>query len=192
MIRKKRKNSMQYDKIKKVPTKIKAATGLTSAQFEALATCFKYHWDEYYEHYTLEGKVRQRRTYTRKTTHLPHVYDKLLFILMYLKTNPMQEIYGIQYDMTQPQVNLWVHRLSEILRRTLKTLNQFPDRNSYRMIHLLSECEDVLIDGTERPIQRPMDDDRQKSCYSGKKSPQRKKQCTYLPQLENSMVKPDI
>lgn len=97
---------MQYDKIKKVPTKIKAATGLTSDQFEALATCFKYHWDGYYEHYTLEGKVRQRRTYTRKTSHLPHVYDKLLFILMYLKTNPMQEIYGEAHSIYTHNIEL--------------------------------------------------------------------------------------
>jgi hypothetical protein len=37
------------------------------------------------------------------------------------------------------------------------------------MVNLLQQCEDVLLDGTERPIQRPVDDEVQKSCYSGKK-----------------------
>lgn len=58
--------------------------------------------------------------------------------------------------MTQPQTNKWIHLLSEILKRTLKTLGELPDRNSRRLIHILKGCEDVLLDGSERPIQRPV------------------------------------
>ena len=64
----------------------------------------------------------------------------------------------------------WIHLLSDILRRTLKTLGELPDRNSKRLIHILQGCEEVLLDGTERPIQRPLDEDRQSACYSGKKN----------------------
>ena len=39
-----------------------------------------------------------------------------------------------------------------------------------RLIHILQGCEEVLLDGTERPIQRPLDEDRQSACYSGKKN----------------------
>ena len=60
--------------------------------------------------------------------------------------------------MTQPQANRWIHLLSDILRRTLKTLGELPDRNSKRLIHILQGCEEVLLDGTERPIQRPLDE----------------------------------
>lgn len=161
---------MQYDKVKKTPSQLLAATGFSREQFEALSICFKYHWDEYYSIYTLEGKPRQRKSYNRKTSLLPHINDKLLFILIYLKTNPLQEVHAIHFSMTQPQANLWIHRLAEILKQTLKTLGELPDRNSQRVVHLLADCEDVLLDGTERPIQRPVDDERQKSCYSGKKN----------------------
>ena len=51
---------MYYDKIRHRHSQVLAATGLTPAEFDALLITFKYHWDEYYSHFTLEGKVRQR------------------------------------------------------------------------------------------------------------------------------------
>lgn len=72
--------------------------------------------------------------------------------------------------MTQPQCNEWVHLLSDILVKTLKTLGELPDRNHLRVQYIASQCENILLDGTERPINRPQDADRQKSCYSGKKN----------------------
>lgn len=105
----------------------------------------------------------------RKTSVLPLIQDKLFFILVYLKTNPLQELHAIQFEMAQSQANKWIHLFSEILQRTLKTLGELPDRNSKRLVHMLKECEDVLLDGTERPILRPVDEDRQSACYSGKK-----------------------
>ena len=51
---------MYYDKIHHRHSQVLAATGLTPVEFEALLITFKHHWDEYYSHFTLEGKVRQR------------------------------------------------------------------------------------------------------------------------------------
>lgn len=116
----------------------------------------------------LPWKVKCANVYL--TTVLSLIQDKMFFILVYLKTNPLQELHAIQFEMTQPQANRWIHLLSEILRRTLKTLGELPDRNSKRLIHILQGCEEVLLDGTERPIQRPLDEDWQSACYSGKKT----------------------
>jgi hypothetical protein len=90
-------------------------TSLTVAEFEVLVPTFKSHWDDYYSHYTLKGKVRKRISCGRRT-------DKLLFILSCLKNNPLQEYHGSFYDITKPQCNEWTHLLSDILRKTLKTL----------------------------------------------------------------------
>ncbi|MDR3327458.1 MAG: DDE transposase family protein, partial [Prevotellaceae bacterium] len=87
-----------------------------------------------------------------------------------LKNNPLQEYHGAMFDLTQPQCNDWVHLLIEILRKTLKSLCELPERNAYRAQHILRQYDNVLLDGTERPIQRQQDSDRQKSCYSGKKN----------------------
>lgn len=60
-------------------------TGFTASQFDALLPTFKHEWEEYYSHFTLKDEVRQRISYNRKSSRLPQVGDRLLFILSYLK-----------------------------------------------------------------------------------------------------------
>ena len=91
---------MQYDRVKKDATQMLSLTGFTVSEFESLLPIFKYEWDEYYAHFTLEGKVRQRISYNRKTSKIPLIGDKLLFILSYLKNNPLQEYHGATFGMT--------------------------------------------------------------------------------------------
>lgn len=161
---------MRYDKVRKNPKQLLSLTGFTQSEFDAFVPTFRYHWDEYYSCFTLKGKPRLRISYNRKSSQLPLISDKLLFILSYLKNNPLQEYHGATYGMTQPQCNEWIHRLSDVLLKTLKTLGELPERNHLRVQYLLKQCEDVLLDGTERPIERPQDEERQKLCYSGKKN----------------------
>lgn len=87
-----------------------------------------------------------------------------------MKNNPLQDYHATLFDMTQPQCNEWIHRLADILYKTLKNMGELPDRNHLRIKYLTDQCEDVLLDGTERPIERTQDSDRQNSCYSGKKT----------------------
>jgi hypothetical protein len=161
---------MKFDKVRHNPTHFLSLTGFTIAEFESFIPSFQYQWDVYYSRFTLTGKPRERISYNRTTSNLPLIYDKLLFILSYMKNNPLQEYHGATYGMTQPQCNNWVHLLIGILYKALKTLGELPDRNHLRVEYLTEQCENVLLDGTERPIERPTDHDRQKSCYSGKKN----------------------
>ncbi len=156
--------------MRKNPGQLLSMTGFTTSEFDALVPCLNAHWDEINDYQTLEGKLRLRRSYNRKNSLLPLASDKLLFILSYLKNNPLQDYHAAMFEMTQAQCNVWVHRLSEILLKTLKSLGELPERNSLRVVNLLEQCEHVLLDGTERPIQRPQDQDVQKSYYSGKKN----------------------
>lgn len=82
---------MHYDKIRHRHSRVLAATGLPPVEFDTLPITFKYHWEEYHSHFTLEGKVRQRISYGRKTSLIPLIHDKLFFIPLYLKTNPLQD-----------------------------------------------------------------------------------------------------
>jgi hypothetical protein len=160
---------MRYDKLKRRPAQFLVLISLSVPDFDYLLAHFKGEWDEYNAHFTLEGKIRQRLFYPRKDSVLPSAGDKLLFLLVFLKTNPLQEHHGASFGLTQSQTNLWIHRLSDILRKTLKHLGELPERNEYRVKYIIQNFEDVLLDGTERPIERPSDNDRQKACYSGKK-----------------------
>ena len=60
---------MYYDKIRHRNNQVLAATGLTTVEFDALLTTFKYHWDEYYSHFTLEGKVRHPAALAGNAVH---------------------------------------------------------------------------------------------------------------------------
>ena len=161
---------MQYDKIKTRPVQFVSITSLKVEDFDYLLSHFREEWDVYNEFFTIEGKPRQRKSYARVDSILPKVADKLMFLLIYLKTNPLQEHHAASFGMTQPQANVLIHLLSDILRKTLKRLGELPERNEYRIKHIVETCEDVLLDGVERPIQRPKASDLQKACYSGKKN----------------------
>ncbi len=135
-----------------------------------MALEFRNEWEQYSNHFTLEGKPRQRIELPRATSVLPSVQDKLLFILVYLKTFPLQELQAATFSMNQPQANFWIHLLSPILRKTLKRLKEIPERNNQKLEQLLKDCHDVLLDGVERSIQRPLNTEQQQDCYSGKKN----------------------
>ena len=60
-----------------------------------------------------------------------------------------------------------IHFLSDLLHKTLKNLGELPESNEFRIQHGFKSYEDVLVDGVERPIQRPQTSDLQKACYSG-------------------------
>ena len=51
---------------------------------------------------------------------------------MYQKAYPLQELLGSLFDLRQPQVNRWVHRLLPILVRALDRLGCLPERDPGR------------------------------------------------------------
>ena len=161
---------LKADKAKKNPTQFLSLTGFTPDEFDELVSEFRNEWEHYSTHFTLAGKPRQRIAFPRTTSVLPSVQDKLLFILVYLKTFPLQELQAATFSMNQPQANFWIHLLSPMLGKTLKRLKEIPERNHQKLALLLKDCPDVLLDGVERSIQRPLDAEQQQARYSGKKN----------------------
>jgi hypothetical protein len=54
--------------------------------------------------------------------------DQLFFILFYLKTYPLQEVIGHLFDLSQGQANVGIHKLSGVLKETLKRSGYLPAR----------------------------------------------------------------
>ncbi len=73
--------------------------------------------------------------------------------------------------MHQPQVNIWKQLLQKILEESFLAMKVLPARDSKNLNRLLKEMglTEVIIDATERQIQRPKDNEVQKEYYSGKK-----------------------
>jgi len=98
--------------------------------------------------------------------------DKLLFILVYQKTNPLQTMHGLQFALRQAQTNYWIHHLLPVLQHALTALGVAPERDASRVATsalALEGAPDMAIDGTERRRQRPTDAAQQQEHYSGKK-----------------------
>jgi hypothetical protein len=80
--------------------------------------------------------------------------DRLLFILYHLKGNPIQELMAITFEMTQPQVSVWIKLLSKLLEAALERQKLLPERKVEQLKQLLEGEDTILMDGTERQIQR--------------------------------------
>lgn len=83
-----------------------------------------------------------------------------------MKQYTTQTVLGKLFGISQPKANLWIHYLLPILSSALSELKVMPCRN----MEGLQEKEASIYshDGTERPIQRPKDNEKQKKYYSGK------------------------
>ena len=164
---------LTYTILQDRPREFLAATGLTHAEFVRLLPAFATAYAALYPlDKTLEGKPRQRRVGGGATGTLPQMEDKLLFILVFQKTNPLQTMHGLQFHLSQPQANYWIHRLLPVLQRALAALDVAPERDASRVATspLTPEgAPHLALDGTERRRQRPQDAIVQREHDSGKK-----------------------
>lgn len=96
---------------------------------------------------------------------------KLLFVLIYLKNNPLQSYHGMSFNMSQGKVSQWLNVLLPLLEEALCRARQLPGRTPGHLY--LSLClltgQMLLMDATERAVPRAIDDEKQQLEYSGKK-----------------------
>jgi hypothetical protein len=170
---------LTYQSVQRKSKQLKSLTSLDRVGFEQLHKEFSVVVDQYLRHYTLTGKERQRAFKGRRSSIFSSTEDMLLFILIYLKNNPLQEYQAAQFGMSQPQANDWIHLTLGWLRQTLSNLKELPARPHQQLEYVLADQVQLLLDGTERPVQRSGDAETQKQQYSGKKKPTRSKTTYY-------------
>jgi len=159
-----------YKTLRKRQRALQAVTGLKSHEFEELAEDFAEAEDRAKKKF-LKTQVRLRAPGAGPSPALSSPEDRLLFILVYFRMYPTQDLQGLLFDLSQPWANRWIHRLTPILEDTLGQRLELPERNSIRTLpELFEKFPEMMfvIDGTDRPIQRPKCSVRQKKCYSGK------------------------
>lgn len=154
---------LSYDTVNQHPGQFLACTSLTIEEFDILFPLFSSAWESYSErNYVNSGGGKPK---------LPRVVDKLFFILFYYKVYPIQSAMGAIFGMSQGQVSFWVGVLSIVLQSALGTAQFLPKRRPRQLKEALEACGayNLIIDGTERERQRPLDPKAQKDFYSGKK-----------------------
>jgi hypothetical protein len=75
---------------------------------------------------------------------------------------------SVHFEMTQPQIAKWIKALEPILKQCLKELGLTPKREVKELNEQLDYRITIIMDGSERPINRPMYE--QEEYYSGKKN----------------------
>src|SRR5258708_5691440 len=164
---------LTYAQLVKQPVRLQAMTSLRPDEFEALLPYFAeaYAATQSADR-TQAGQPRQRRAGGGRKAQLACLEDKLLFILIYQKTYPLQTAHGLQFGLSQSQTHDWLHRLLPVLHAALVRAGYAPERDPAHLGQRRAATSNPLalqLDGTERPRQRPQNPAKQRAHYSGKK-----------------------
>jgi hypothetical protein len=157
---------------------IRAITGLNRKAFEELVPSFT---ETYEQSLVKPDEVRKRSPGGGRKATLGTPSEKLLYILLYCKCYPTFDLLSVLFNFDRSCAHDWVHRLLPILETTLGYKQVLPVRQIRSIEEFLErfpEVREVILDGTERPIQRPQDSDKQKEHYSGKKKRHTRKHIT--------------
>jgi hypothetical protein len=124
------------------PTEVLDLTSLTVAEFRELVPPFEAAFQAHMAAWCLDGRPRTARRYTTYTNcPLPTPEDRLLFILIYLKTYPLQVVQGRLFGMGQSKAHQWIHVLLVVLRATLRALGDAPTRSVQELAQRLGVAE---------------------------------------------------
>src|SRR3954464_1221948 len=141
---------LTYTELRGDRRRILALTGLTLPEFESLLVTFARSSERRSPaDRTATGRPRQRRAGGGRTAVLHEPAQKLLFLLVYLKTYPLQVVMAELFGLSQPQVNYWLKRLVPLLRDALDDLGVLPERQGPAFAGA-SPSPRLIIDGTER------------------------------------------
>jgi hypothetical protein len=164
---------LTYEELKANPRKFLSLTSLTPEEFADLLPAFARAYQKRYPaSQTVTGTSRKRKAGAGRKGALENIEQKLLFILVYQKSYPLQSILAELFGISQGRANEWIHRLLPILKQTLDNLGVLPERDPKKFKAKeqdQKDASDSIIDGTERRRQRPKKAEKQALHYSGKK-----------------------
>jgi len=105
-------------------------TSLTLDAFQHLVPSFEAAFHAHMATWRLDGKLRTARRFTvYENCPLPTPEDRLLFILVSLKTSALQVVHGRLFGMRQGKAHQWMHVLLPVLLTALCTLGDAPARS---------------------------------------------------------------
>jgi hypothetical protein len=160
---------LNQERILKQDRLLRALTGLNRKAFEEMLPSFQLA----YEQSCTKPEIERKRASGggRKAT-LKTIAQKLIYILLYCKCYPTFDLLSVLFNFDRSCAHDWVHRLLPVLETALGSKQVLPVRQLRDVEEFLErfpDVQEVIIDGTERPVQRPKDSEKQKEQYSGKK-----------------------
>jgi hypothetical protein len=151
---------------------MKALTGLKIKQFKILAVNFNVHLEKTFKKYR-KVNLHQGRGFKLKSSQ-----EKLFYILFYAKVYPSFDVAGFIFNADKSSCCRWAHWFIKALELALGQKCVLPKRKAKDLEKIflkIPQIKEIFIDGTERPIRRPKNQEKQKDNYSGKKKRHTKK-----------------
>ena len=146
---------------------LKAVIGMGGKEFKILHKQFDGIYNK-----IQQKKLRKRAIGGGRQGVIKDTKSKLLFILMYVKVYPTYDLAGALFGVVASRPHEWVNEYLPILEEALGRHCVLPARkitSAEEFRRLYPGVQEVVLDGTERPIQRPKNNKNQKKAYSGKK-----------------------
>src|SRR6202795_469616 len=140
--------SLQFTDVQARPTEFLDFTSVTLDEFQQLVPPFEAAFHARMAAWRMDGKPRTTRRFTvYKNCPLPTPEDRLLFILVYLKTYTLQVVQGRLFGMVQGKANQWIRVLLPALLATLRALGDAPTRSLTALAQRLgvSEAEAATV-----------------------------------------------
>jgi len=151
----------------------KSLTGIMVKEFQGLLPSFEEaFWED------VDSKPRERAYGAGAPHTLKTFEEKLFFILFYLKCYTTFAVLGFLYECDPSKPCDWVKAYLPLLEKALGKKCALPKRkirSVHEFLQVFPTTKEIFIDGTERRVQRPKNNDAQKDHYSGKKKTHTKK-----------------
>lgn len=133
-------SGLSYAELSQREMKFLDMTSLTVEEFDQLVPTFEEVFQERMKEWRSDGKKRIGRRYTTYSNcPLPTPEDRLLFILVYLKTNVLQVVQGQLFGLPQNKANQWIHTLLPVLLTTMRRLGDAPARSMEQLAQRLKQ-----------------------------------------------------
>jgi len=121
---------LRFTDLQSRPMEFLDFTSLTLNEFQQLVPPFETAFHARMAAWRMDGKPRTARRFTvYKNCPLPTPEDRLLFILVYIKTYAFQVVHGRLFGMVQGKANQWIHVLLLVLRNAFRSLGDAPSRS---------------------------------------------------------------
>jgi hypothetical protein len=133
---------VRFPDLQSRPTEFLDFTSLTLDEFQQLVPPFEAAFHAHMAAWCLDGKPRTARRFTvYENCPLRTPEDRLLFILVYLKTYSLQVVQGRLFGMGQSKAHQWIHALLPVLLAALRTLGDAPARSLTALAQRLGVSE---------------------------------------------------
>lgn len=127
----------RYQYLEEDEVTLRQLTGLKKHEFEMLHSFFDNDWKNYFAKFTLEGAPRLRQASLRRNNIFADNRDALLFGLIYLKGEILQEELAAFFAIDQPKASKYLALIKRLLSHILKNPHSLPKPKRVKIIKAL-------------------------------------------------------